>query len=449
MFPRAAACEAGKDALRALADEMELRTDVQQNTSIPAGFTYLGQFVDHDITFDPTSLHDRLTDPLALENFRTPRLDLDSLYGSGPVVHPFLYDWCSTPGGVKLLVGHNPCDGTTDLPRNQQGRALIGDPRNDEHVIISQLHLLFIRFHNAVVDHLSAEGVKADALLARAQELVRWHYQWIVVNEFLRKIVGKTMALEVFTPGKGENAPAAVHLELFSSRGRPFIPFEFSGAAYRFGHSMVRDRYGIRRGHRARPAVPLFAEAGDDGVPQQNLAGLTWLTQDLVIHWPRFFKVASSESPQPSFTINTSVSTPLFALPDDPSLPSLPLRNLLRGHKLDLPSGQEVAGAMPAKELTVEQLRLNGIKDKGLRGELERSTPLWYYILCEAESELGSKGRRLGPVGGRIVAEVLVGLVEGDPSSFLGREPSWKPTLGTSDDFTMADLVRFAEPARG
>jgi Animal haem peroxidase len=452
MFPDRRACDASEDAIRVLADRMERReAKLTQNTSIPAGFTYLGQFIDHDITFDPTSVHDQLEDPLALENFRTPRLDLDSVYGSGPVVHPFLYDWCSSPGGVKLLVGHNPCDGTTDLPRNQQGRALIGDARNDEHVIISQLHLLFIQFHNAVVDHVSADGMDGDALLAEAQKLVRWHYQWIVVNEFLPKIVGKKMARAVFTPGTSDSPPA-VHREHFRWRREPFIPFEFSGAAYRFGHSMVRDRYGIR-GPTTQPALLVFPDADADGEPQESLAGLTWLTRDRVIHWPRFFKLSDSERPpQSSFTIDASVSKPLFRLPVDPShpsLPSLPLRNLLRGRKLGLPSGQEIADAMHVEPLEVEQLRLDGI-DKRFRSELERSTPLWYYILCEAATERGGgKGAHLGPVGGRIVAEVLAGLLEGDPNSFLSRKPSWRPNgLGIVDgDVTMADLVKFVDDA--
>jgi Animal haem peroxidase len=360
-------------------------------------------------------------------------------------VQPFLYDWWSSPGGVKLLVGHNPPDSTPDLPRNEQGRALIGDARNDEHVIIAQLHLLFIQFHNAVVDQLAAKGMKGDALLTEAQKLVRWHYQWIVVNKFLPKVVGSKMAGEVFSPGT-TSSPPAVHREHFRWQREPFIPFEFSGAAYRFGHSMVRDRYGIKR--LPTPALLLFPDSDADGEVPTNLGGLTWLTQDRVIYWGRFFELPDAERrPQPSFKIDTAISKPLFNLPDDqshPPLPSLPLRNLLRGRKLRLPSGQEIADAMHAPKLTVEQLRLDGI-DKHLRSELERSTPLWYYILCEAESEHGGAGKHLGPVGGRIVAEVLVGLLEGDPNSFLRQEPTWRPRLGTDGDFTMADLVRFVQ----
>src|SRR5215203_3170460 len=159
MFHGRPACEAGPEAIEQLVALMERpRKKLFQNHDLPAGFTYLAQFVDHDITFDPTTLAGRESDPQALVNFRTPRLDLDSVYGLGPTVQPYLYDWTDTaPGGTRLLVERNR-HGVDDLPRNAQGRALIGDPRNDEHAIIAQLHLLFIRFHNAVVDQLADAG---------------------------------------------------------------------------------------------------------------------------------------------------------------------------------------------------------------------------------------------------------------------------------------------------
>ena len=423
MFPDLAACSASVDALHALADSMKRRESSGDNTEIPAGFTYLGQFIDHDITFDPTSLHDRRRDPHALENFRTPRFDLDSVYGSGPVVQPFLYDWKEyDPPGVKLLVGHNAIDGTDDLPRNQQGRAVIADARNDEHRIIAQLHLLFVRFHNAVVDHLKSKKVPDEKLLGEAQELTRWHYQWIIVHEFLPKILGEDLA--------------EVDREHFKWQREPFIPVEFSAAAYRFGHSMIRDAYGIRRrpeGGEVQHAIPLF--------PQ--LAGFTWLPRRLTIDWERFFMLPGvKREPQASFQIDTAIASPLLHLPEGDA--ELPRRNLLRGHKLELPSGQDVACAMHRPRLTEQQLQLGDVKNTRLRAELLASTPLWYYILAEAESEHGDSGAHLGPVGGRIVAEVFIGLLEGDPCSYLRRDPGWHPSdLGRS--FDMGRLVTFVE----
>ena len=306
-----------------------------------------------------------------------------------------------------------------DLPRNQQGRALIGDPRNDENVILAQLHLLFLRFHNAVVDCVGN--------FDEAQQIVRWHYQWIVVHEFLEKIVGKPMADRVL-----------VHRKYFRWKREPFIPVEFSGAAYRFGHSMVRPAYGVEK---RPPNSPLPQQA----IPlSQFLAGFTRLPERLVIDWERFFKLPGvAREPQSSQRIDTAIVSPLFELPEGRG--ALPRLNLLRGLRLGLPSGQDVANAMEEPLLPKEALLLDDGPEPKVPESLLTATPLWFYILCEAASALGEKGRHLGPVGGRIVAEVLVGLLEGDPSSYLSMEPAWQPAeFGTDREFTMADLVEFA-----
>src|SRR6266566_2789630 len=128
------------------------------NPRIPAGFTFLGQFVAHDITADRSLLlhHARLNE---LRNFRTPRLDLESLYGAGPTGSPYLYD---IDDADKLLIGVNDQGELADVPRNRQGRALLGDARNDVHLFISQLHLAFLKFHNAIVDYLRNKGVQKE-----------------------------------------------------------------------------------------------------------------------------------------------------------------------------------------------------------------------------------------------------------------------------------------------
>lgn len=452
MFPCLDPCEAGEDAIEELVELMRSRTPpprVRDNTRIPAGFTYLGQFIDHDITFDPVSRLERQIDPRALVNFRTPRFDLDSVYGAGPAAQPFLYDGRKPEApGPRLLVGNPPADISTtgvqlaseDLPRNQQGRALIGDPRNDENVIVGQLHLLFIRFHNAVVGHLERKPPEGD-LFEAAQRIVRWHYQWIVMHEFLSKIVGEATAKRVFASSAGGKAPT-INREHFKWRRRPFIPVEFSGAAYRFGHSMVRTAYGIKRreGRTTPRGIPLFPD----------LEGLEWLPEKHVIDWERFFDLGTALKPQPSHPIDTTVVKALFSLPDGGK--ALPRLNLLRGRTLGLPSGQDVAEAMGRRVLTTEELLLD---DKQIcpaaRKVLVRSTPLWYYILREAA--LRAEGKHLGPVGGRIVAEVLAGLLQGDPTSYLRRKPRWRPTELAPEgekpkgDFTMADLVKFARPS--
>lgn len=417
------------------------------NTKIPAGYTYLGQFVDHDITFDPMSKLQRDNDPDALVNFRTPRFDLDCLYGSGPDDDPFMYEWSSPSNrGVKLLVGRNPTASGAfdrdDLPRNQQGRALIGDPRNDENIIVSQLQLLMIRFHNKVVDRTRKNlKLKGPALFQEAQRITRWHYQWIVVHDFLERIVGKETAVAVLEPAKGGRG-AKPHLNFFTWHNAPFMPVEFSGAAYRYGHSQVRAAYDLND---VVVGVPIFASADRPG-PLEHLGGFRRLPAVWTIDWSLYFKTSASARPQLSRKIDASIAAPLFKLPGLPGQrPSLPLLNLRRGKALGLPSGQDVAAAMGAPPLTKAQLGLSRIDLPAAgRAQLEAATPLWFYLLREAATRGG--GQRLGMVGGRIVAEVLVGLLAGDPQSYLSRKPTWTPILPSAKkgDFTMPDLVKFA-----
>ena len=385
------------------------------NTRIPAGYTYLGQFVDHDITFDPVSRLDRAIDPHALTNFRTPRLDLDSVYGAGPVVQPYLYDWLIMPPATRMLIGHH--DGIEDLPRNEQGRALIGDARNDEHAIVAQLHLLFLRFHNAVADRLAAAGLPDEDLLGTAQDVVRRHYGWIVEREFLPLLTGIAHA----------------DAQPVSFDDGPFIPIEFSGAVYRFGHSMVRPQYGLRMtppGTEAPPATPLFP----------GLAGFGTLDPGLVVDWERFFRLPGFErEAEPSQRINTHITGPLFHLPEPAA--ELPRRNLQRGRMLGLPSGQDVARAMGVDVLDADELCLQDVPPDVL-GELREATPLWFYVLAEAQAR--AEGKRLGPLGGRLVSGVLSGLLVADPT----RDPDWRPgELGTGETFTMATLIEFTRAA--
>jgi hypothetical protein len=397
------------------------------NPDIPSGYTYVGQFVDHDITFDPTSVLERANDPDALDNFRTPRFDLDSVYGGGVKVSPFLYD---QEDPAKLLVGVNTATihEPEDLPRNHQGRALIVDPRNDVHVIVAQLHLAAIRFHNAVVDHLRRRFLPDAEIEGEARRLTRWHYQWVVVHDFLRRLVGEDVLDEVLVrdPRTGGHK---TDLRFYSWRRKPFMPVEFSGAAYRFGHSMIRSSY--RLNDEVEELIPMFSPALTPH-PLQHLGGFRPLPAKWKLDWGRFFEIDGS-APQPSRLIDTRLSPPLHKLPAsvDRERRSLALLNLLRGRALQLPSGQAVAAAMGTAVPDA---------DLGLEGD----PPLWFYLL--RESEVVSGGRRLGPTSARIVAEVLLGLLKGDPSSYLRAAPGWTPELPSAAPatFTMADFLRFA-----
>jgi hypothetical protein len=452
MFAALPAADPGADAIEALVEHLRAAQDgSDDNTRIGAGYTYLGQFIDHDITFDPTSKIERDNDPHALVNFRTPRFDLDSLYGSGPADQPFLYDWeVGKHPGVKLLVGHNPpdrCLAPIDLPRNAQGRAMIADARNDENLMVSQLHLLFIQFHNEVVErtHRKHPQLTCNELFDEARRIVRWHYQWIVTHEFLDRIVGRTMARAVrpiLISAEGVTRPATQR-QIYHWHGEPVIPVEFSAAAFRFGHSMVRPSYPLLAG---MPGIPILPAAGHER--ELHLGGFRPLPDPLQIHWPHFFGDAARVHSQ---IIDHSLAAPLYALPPDSE--ALARLNLHRGRALGLPSGSDVALAMGQAPLEEQQLLPHDFwqpQDSPREREaVLQAPPLWFYLLREA-TQPKPKGRWLGPIAGRIVAEVLVGLLEADPSSYLRQRPAWVPELDGDgpDDFAMLDLFRYTHPAQ-
>ena len=418
IFPFLPAFEQSEDFLIALGkkgglmDEGSVDDAAAESTTIPAGFTFFGQFIDHDITLDTTSSLERQNDPTAIRNFRTPLLELDSIYGLGREASPFLYDK-NNPG--KLLVG--TAENPHDLPRNIQKTALIGDPRNDENLIISQLQLAFLKFHNRVVDYLKEGGVGGEELFSEAQHLVRWHYQWIILNEYLPLTVGKAVVDDILQNGR----------KFYFWQTEPFIPIEFSVAAFRLGHSQVRNRFRI-----------------NDQLEQElfKLSFFDSVSPEQTIDWKYFFKIDASKTPQFSKKLDSKIASVLLDLPipivsEDDNRRSLAVRNLLRGKSFNLPSGPAVAKVMGIKPLSESEL---GIEELGFNEE----APLWFYILKEAE--LQTAGETLGVVGGRLVAEVLIGLLQGDYMSYLKIDPCWQPSLPSAKpgEFFMADLLKFA-----
>lgn len=398
------------------------------NPRIRAGYTFLGQFIDHDLTLDVTSGIEARNDPDAIVNFRTPAFELDSLYGLGPAAQPYLYDDRDGPAGgagFRFLLS----DDAGDLPRNSRGRALVGDPRNDENIIVSQLHLLFLKFHNAVYDNHTDPAAPPAVRFENAQRLVRWHYQWIVAREFLPRIIGAALADDVFRNPR----------PVFS--GRPFMPLEFSAAAYRFGHSQVRG------GYRVNPdaAAPLFPPANPDPAAR-DLRGFRPVPPELRVDW-KFFFGAGPEA-QAGKLVDTKLATPLLRLPDgvvppgtpDP-LRSLAVRNLRRGIAFGLPSGQDVAAALAVPRPLDETEIWAGVPDAPPKGG---PAPLWYYILKEAE--IRAQGKRLAGAGAEIVGRVFQALLAADDQSWIVQSPGWTPTLPskTPGTFAMTDLVAVA-----
>lgn len=425
MFPGLPPCEVDAESavrLGRAASRMDATLPVVdgalENPRIPAGFATLGQFVAHDITADRSLLAPHAT-PESLRNSRVPRLDLECVYGDGPVGNPFLYD---RDDPDRLLLGASAAGGPADdLPRNHQGTALVGDPRNDVHLLISQLHVAFLKFHNRVVDHLREKGTPDGEIFDEARRLVRWHYEWVVVHEFLPLTVGEELLADLETKGRRFYEPGE----------NPAIPVEFSDAAYRFGHSQITPTYRLND---ASGEATIFPDClGGRPVPAER-----------AIDWSWFFDVwGSGHAPQPSRKLVASLTHALIELPEQivghteiPEHHSLASRDLQRGAALALPSGEAVARMMGVEPLTAA--------DCGLGPDWTAETPLWYYIFKEAE--VRAAGEHLGPVGGRIVAEVLLGLLDADPDSYRSAEPGWRPELPSSRSghFTMADLVVFA-----
>ncbi|MET0251241.1 MAG: heme peroxidase family protein [Novosphingobium sp.] len=426
-----------------LITDPNLSLNNRDNPTLTAGFTFLGQFLDHDMTFDPTSSLERQSDPEHISNFRTPSFGLDNVYGAGPGGSPHLYDQSAAGQGITFLLEETGTPGKKDLPRNSQRVALIGDPRDDENLIIGQLQVAFLRFHNAVVQHVKTEiGLTAPGeVFAEAQRIVRWHYQWIIINQFLRKTCGNAVVDDVLNNGR----------KFYKWHNEPYIPVEFSVAAYRFGHSQVRPSY--RANFTGNPGnTPFFAmiftPTPSSPTDPDDLSG-GCRAKRRFIDWPTFFDFADGNV-RPNKKIDSTLSTALFHLPgsvvsnpDPKSNPSsLAQRNLLRHLTFSLPSGQRVARAMQLPELSKADLA--DLKPFGM----DDRTPLWFYILREADKK--ESGERLGPVGGRIVTEVFIGLMEGDQSSYLSQDPDWQPFLPTidpaktGDDFSITDLLRFA-----
>ena len=417
---------------------VDLITDLSLSVNSPnhpthtAGVTFMGQFMDHDITFDMGSHLGVATAPETATNGRTAAFDLDSVYGGGPMASPHLYDPADQ---AKLKVESGGL--FEDLPRTAENTAIIGDPRNDEHVIIAGLQAAFLLFHNRVVDHLRARGGADDRnVFARARRLTTWHYQWLILHEILPQFIGQPLVDDILTHGR----------RFYTARRNASIPVEFQGAAYRFGHSMIRPSYRANlAGDHGQPFFGLIFDPAEEGIADPaDLRGGARAPRRF-IGWQTFFDFGDGEV-KPNKKIDTHISTPLFNLPlgaiashDLPT--SLPQRTLLRGLTWGLPSGQAIARAMDIPALAPQDLA----ELAGFGMDFERSTPLFYYVLREAE--LLANGLHLGPVGGRIVGEVIIGLLEADPASYLAAQPGWRPTLPSRSGtgaYRMVDFLTFA-----
>ena len=424
----------------ALITNPALSVNNPDNPTHTAGTHFVGQFVDHDITFDTSSTLGQTTDPFTSPNGRTPVLDLDSVYGNGPAGSSALYN-SADPAKLRIESGGLYPDGTSgfeDVPRMSDGTAIIGDPRNDEHMVIAGLQCAFIKFHNRQVDDARSNGATYPDDYNQARQLTTWHYHWMVLHEFLPLFVGSDMVNDVLKNGRRFYTVGL---------GQAFMPVEFQGACYRFGHSMVRPSYraNLKGNNDGSPFFGFIFDPGQNSATSDptDLRG-GFRTPRRFIGWQTFFDFSDGQVKR-NKQIDTHISTPLFTLPlgaiashDQPTV--LPQRNLLRHLTWSMPSGQSIAKAMGITPLSRQDL--SELKPYNF----DTSTPLWYYALKEAQ--LLASGLHLGPVAGRIVAEVLIGLIQSDPSSYLNVNQKWTPTVpikNTTVGFQMIDFLTYAK----
>ncbi|ADG11736.1 peroxidase [Caulobacter segnis] len=499
--------------LDALADAMVDPAGGSARSRLPAVMTYYGQFIDHDITANTdrengktfTIVGETIT-PLArdlvvsgITNLRRAKLDLDSLYGDGPLDHPLeavMRDGAAMRvGGETDVTGQFPAmerpplpaDTACDLPRvgplvaaglldptavppelltpgqpaDQSRKALIGDGRNDENLVVAQLHTAMLRFHNAVVVALAPRNLPARELFLEAQRFVRHVHQWLVINDYLPTICDRETLDAVL------EARAPLYRRFHEARqgqlpsGALPMPLEFSVAGFRFGHSMIRNGYDYNRNFGAEAKILPFASLDQlfqfTGKSPNPFLGAPTLPNNWIVEWSRL--TADIDAVHDARPIDTRLAPTLLALPNENGEPEdlmkhLARRNLRRGWLLNLPSAQTLIGELAAAGLPVSRVLtqdelLSGATGPALTdGGFVEATPLWFYVLKEAEIIHG--GERLGPLGSRIVAETLAGLVIADPDSYWSRAPNgtWRPVddlrPGGLEITRLTDLLRAA-----
>src|SRR5438309_7056565 len=261
-----------------------------ESRTVAAGWPVFGQFIAHDITADrsPVTHHD---DAALVRNARSARLDLESVYGDGPIGNPFLF---SRKDPAKMLLGLNDHGLAEDLPRNQEGLALVGDPRQDVHLLISQMHVAMLKAHNRLVDRLREDGIPEADLVAEARRALTWHYQWAVLFDFLPTTIGAQRTRRLLEDGP----------RYFQPTGTVSIPFEFADAAFRYEHSQMRQAYRAQR-------------SGDDLTLFPDLIGFRPVASDRVIDWSLLFDVDGEPPAARARPIDGCLPEPLLKLPVD------------------------------------------------------------------------------------------------------------------------------------
>jgi len=423
-----------------LNDESPLPKPCWAPPSPLAGYTYFGQFIDHNLTEDDTAIRDAgEREPWETVNYRGPWLNLSGIY------HP-PHDrgrWKSLyqNDGLRFRLGE-PRRSTNgeqfDLPLDDEGVPVLTDDRNNENVIIRQVHVMFLKLHNIAIEEIRADypSMPDRELFANAQDRVCWQYQYLVRHDFLGKVCRPSVFDELVTR---EGTPTIDWRKGFS------IPVEMAQAAFRFGHSMVRPFYTLSVTSGPLPLDKLLCSGR-----------LGPLRPDEQVHWPSF--LVNGEF---AMRIDTGIATPLFGLESkdihsyvdtpSPHMPhALPVRTLVRGAKSRLPSGQDVAAKFGLTPIQAGPHTCNGVSydpGKSLRDlGLSEAIPLWYYILLEAETDPVFHGAYLGELGSRLVIETINGALREDPTSYLSRfGPAWHPSPWRRSGGVVTTLAELAQ----
>jgi hypothetical protein len=436
---------------KAFTQALDLMRDNADREDGPAaaGMTFFGQFIDHDVTLDTQSAIGTRIDPRSIRNVRTPALDLDCVYGDGDEASPFLYH-PDHHGFMLFGTKANPLD----LARNAHGTALIGDFRNAENQILSQLQGAFVQMHNILMTALQEDdsmvpaafsGIRAEAMaqgikpgggvFQAARRILRLHYQWLIMHDFLPSFVDAHVLKDIVAKFAAGELPKPF------TKDSPIMPIEFSGAAYRFGHATVQNDYELSE---TSGTVKLF---------EMMRPEFRHRDKALNISFTKLFDLPGNAKFQRARPVSRKLAGSIFSLPfiNDPltiagrplSLEDsrkLPHRNIFRDRMtLELASGQQMARLMHVAEIPApEELTDHGIS----------KTPLWCYCLHEAESH----GGKLGPVGGTIVAGTLLRLLALDPDSLLCSAHDFQPwtTLGASKsgNFSLGHMLACIEAGR-
>ena len=445
--------------LDALAEFMAIKRDTLKPeilSKTAAGYTYLGQFIVHDISLDSQSQTLPWESPIAPSvNLRNPSFDLETLYGiNAGNTSAFL-----NQNSAELKLGETSSDIASairdtffqDLPRDENGMAMTLDGRNDENLLVAQTHVAFIKFHNAIVSETT--GTDVSDVYKKARRRAIRHYQYIILNDFLPKIVKKSVLADVIDNVNQFYKPVADDL---------FIPLEFSVAAFRMGHSMVRNSYHLNSRQSPRLSS-LHIFTGRGGFTGQT----NKLPSDWLIDWNSFYNLTGWQNPPDwrnppdnfnfASKINTEISSGLGKahIFEPPSVDfkrgnSIPALDLYRTRFFNLPSGQ-----MLAKEIVGEERQIgdsqkianllpedfNGVQ---LKNVFKDNIPLWFYLLGEAQ--INEDGENLGEVGSRIVAETFVELLRKSEFSILDEPllPNSEEFLGKPDGtFEMAEMLNY------